>query len=133
MDMKRSLINLFMGNYYDFLVEYGNNNAFNKRAFHLLSDHKALWKLRIEYLMHQSLINENVYDKFKPLFQSLENDSLIVRNKMIKYGICNTNKNFYNILSGCEALREKDYKVMSLFCNSVDILKQVYEELCKSC
>ena len=57
--------------------------------------------------------------KFNPLFQELEKNSLIVRNKLLKYNLCKTDKNFHDILSGCEALREQDYRVMSEFYSAI--------------
>lgn len=105
--------------YYNLLLEYGNDKIFDVRAFHLLYDHKVLWNLRLEYLMQQSLINEKIYNKFRPLFQKIEQDSLIVRNSLIKYNICSTNQNLHKVLSGCEKLREQDRKVMSEFYSAI--------------
>lgn len=105
--------------YYDLLLKYGSDNIFDTRAFHLLYDHKVLWTLRLKYLKQQVLITEKVYSKFNPLFQELEKNSLIVRNKLLKYNLCKTDKNFHDILSGCEALREQDYRVMSEFYSAI--------------
>lgn len=75
--------------------------------------------MRLKYLKQQVLITEKVYSKFNPLFQELEKNSLIVRNKLLKYNLCKTDKNFHDILSGCEALREQDYRVMSEFYSAI--------------
>lgn len=118
---KRNQNALFGIAYYDYIVdnECSAIDFIDVRPFHILTDHKKMMKIRLDYLSKINILNEEAAHELSLENDKLLNETNILKNLVIKYNITKKNKILENIKNKCLDLKEADY----IFVN--DLLKYI--------
>jgi len=109
-------------NYYDELAEYcvAGERRLDRKAFHLLCEHKIIMSMRLEYLKDNNYINaigyKQVFDKCK----KNEIDTLGLRNMALKYNTTNNEDLLKRMSEKCYELKKQDSEFVS---DLISILK----------
>lgn len=80
------------------------------RALHVMSDHKKLMKLRVEYLLeHRYMTNADLLAES----HEIEKSALVIRNSFIKYSVLPTKEKLEHITDLIRNLRDKEVPFIS--------------------
>jgi len=111
-------------NMYDILREMSldarNSNDFlDRRPFHLLLNHKQLFVFRIEWLFKNNYLTVAENDRMKTLVNKLYQQSLTLRNMVLKYN-CSMSKELVNrIIEKCDEIQIDDMQAVGILLDIV--------------
>lgn len=86
-------------------------NKYDIRAFHVFYDHKVLMFERIKFLIENNYIDSNHI--LELLFKDIMYNSLIIRNKILKFNLSSDNKIIFQIKDKLKRLELQEYKALS--------------------
>ena len=102
---------------YDSIIEHcmmrqEKTSLLDTRAFHVLADHKVAMKFRLEYLIENELISKQKCDSIYQQCGVLRDQSIVLRNKVIKYNIKKDEELLCDIVNKCLDLKKADREQM---------------------
>lgn len=100
---------------YDKILEYlfqlaNNKSNFDRRLFHVLWEHKTLMVKRIMLMQHKKILLNN---RIEILYRELEQNSLKLRNMMLKYSLTKDNKIIYKVIKEIEKYPEYEINLLN--------------------
>lgn len=103
---------LYGMNFYNYILDvFINEKIIDIRPFHILYDHKKIMNIRLEYLKKLGIIDKDKIDNIFNLNNLLIEQSLLLRNMVLKYNI-NHNKSIKDeIYKKCLSVKESDYEL----------------------
>jgi hypothetical protein len=106
--------------YYDILHENIIQRSFaDIRLFHILYDHKAAMKIRLDFLTANHYIKEKNKDKLFATFNELYVSTTKVRNLAVKYQITSDDSILQRISAYCKELKQLDSSFTSYLLESL--------------
>jgi hypothetical protein len=95
--------------FYDYIIEvFCNEDDIDVRPFHVLYDHKIMMSIRIDYLKEISALKVGNIGQIISNNNSLIDESLNLRNMVIKYNITHNRDLLDNIKKKCIYLKKSD-------------------------
>lgn len=106
---------------YKALIENMDSILMDIRPLHLLWEHKKCMKERITFLYRKNIFNKAQYDYFYNEFEVIERNTLINRNKQIKYTITKNNNLLKSIKNTLIYIENKERILIEELLNNIAV------------